>query len=139
MKALFAIFEGNKTNIYFVLRLVTAAIIIWAGYRKFNTGMGGVEAWFMAKGIFLPKIMAWAVALIELVGGIALLVGIFTREIALLMTGQFLAITFYYHIALGNGGLKGGQLSLMIALVTLLIVAKGPGPLSLDKMVLKRD
>lgn len=70
-----------------VLRLTTGVIFIMAGYSKIfgALGVAGFAASLGEMGVPAATLMAWVVALVELLGGIALIAGIYTRVFASLL------------------------------------------------------
>ncbi|MGD6844644.1 DoxX family protein [Bacillus infantis] len=60
-----------------LLRVVLGVIFIGHGAGKFQDGIGNIAGWFDSIG--LPGFLAYIVATIELVGGIAMLLGLATR------------------------------------------------------------
>jgi putative oxidoreductase len=75
------------------------------------------------------------VGLLELVGGAFLLLGLFTRPVAFLLSGEMAVAYFMGHA--GNGFwpvLNGGSLAVMFAFVWLYFSAAGPGPWSIDAL-----
>ncbi|MFX3625636.1 MAG: DoxX family protein [Ectobacillus sp.] len=75
------------------LRLALGAVFIVHGFMKFQ-GLSGVEQWFASIGI--PGFAAYIVAPVELIGGLLLVVGLFTRYasvlLALVMAGAILKV-----------------------------------------------
>ena len=72
---------------------------------------------------------------IETVGGALLLVGLFTRPVAFLCSGQMAAAYFLSHAPVAFWPvLNGGELAVAYCFVFLYLAAAGPGPLSLDAM-----
>jgi putative oxidoreductase len=73
----------EKTNAYLLAlgRLLLSGLFIWAGYGKLKAPSGVIQ-YFAKVGVPLPGLMVWVAILIELVGGIALLVGFKTRWVA---------------------------------------------------------
>ena len=72
---------------------------------------------------------------IETVGGALLLVGLFTRPVAFLCSGQMAAAYFLSHAPVAFWPvLNGGELAAAYCFVFLYLAAAGPGPLSLDAM-----
>jgi putative oxidoreductase len=76
------------------VRIATALILVHAGYHKVAGGLDKVAAGFAKMGIPLPEVAAPAVATFELVGGAALLIGLFGRWVGLLVALQFAVISF---------------------------------------------
>lgn len=116
-----------------ILRLVVGLIFVMHGYPKlFAGGMPGTIDMFGQLGIPLPVVAAWLVAILETVGGLALILGIFVTPVAILLgfhmlTGIFLVHlqNGFYVIGPGQGGFEF-NLVLIAALITLIML--GPGP-----------
>jgi putative oxidoreductase len=68
-------------------------------------GLGGVAQFFGSVGIPLPEVSAFIVAFVELVGGIGLILGVFTRYWALLLS--IVMIVAIFTVKLPNGLLGG--------------------------------
>jgi putative oxidoreductase len=81
-----------------------------------------------------PMSLAGAAGIIELVGGILLVIGLFTRPVAFVLSGTMAAA---YFIAHGTRGffplLNGGELAALYCFVFLFIAAAGGGVWSVDK------
>lgn len=116
-----------------VVRLAMAIILIVAGYQKwFQFGVWtGVTAGFTKYGLPMPAVFAVVSATLELVGGIALLVGLFTRWFGLLYICEF-TITFFY-VKLRLTGFVDGRIDLMMLAGAMLLVLAGSGKAAIDK------
>jgi putative oxidoreductase len=69
----------------------------------------------------------------ELVGGILLILGLFTRPVALLLSGEMAIAYFVAHAPRSFFAiLNGGELAAFYCFVFLYIAAAGPGPWSID-------
>jgi putative oxidoreductase len=118
-------------------RLFLAFIFIMAGAQKI-TGYAGTQAYMEMMGV--PGALLPLVILVELGGGIALLVGWKTRLVAFLLAGFSLlsGLLFHFIPSLGMDGMEAQMqmISFMknvsIAGGMLMVVAFGAGALSLD-------
>ncbi len=80
--------------------------------------------------------MAIVVTLVELVGGIALILGAFTRIAALLVAIDVLVAFFLVHMPNGFFASNGGvELVLILATVGVALVLTGPGAMAVDSML----
>jgi putative oxidoreductase len=106
------------------------------GGMKLYGGMEGTAGFFGAIGIPAPVLMAWAVATIELFGGVLLVLGLFTAPAALLLTAVMLGAIGTVHWANGFLAQNGGwefNLALIGGLVAVLL--EGPGAWALSRRV----
>lgn len=72
-------------------------------------------------------------AVLELAGGTAIVVGLFTRPVAFVLAGQMAVAYFMVHAPQGFFPvLNGGELAILYTFAFLYIAAAGAGPWSLD-------
>ncbi|MEK5477319.1 DoxX family protein [Paenibacillus sp. FSL R5-0407] len=129
----------TKSNIVsLIMRVVLGIIFVFHGVDKFQMGLSNVEAWFSSMGI--PGFLAYVVAVIELVGGIMLIVGLFTRYVSVLLVVTLIGAIVTAKLSaglLGNGNMAGYELDLGFILVLLhLIIAESP--LSIDRLIFNK-
>ncbi len=113
-----------------LLRIVSAFLFLQHGTAKFF-GMPHVA---MFDGMQAMSLTGVAGAL-EIVGGLLLLVGLFTRPTAFVLSG-FMAVAYFMAHA-SQGGmltpiLNGGELAIMFSFVFLFLSAAGGGAWSVD-------
>ena len=70
------------------LRLIVGYGFIVHGYAKFSRGPDTFAVVLHTIGVPFPYLMAWLTSLIELIGGIAILVGAFVPVVSLPMIGS---------------------------------------------------
>lgn len=123
-----------------ILRVVLGIVFIAHGWGKLFGMMPGMEAWMgMLTSLGFPAVTATAylVALVEFVGGIAVLLGIFTRYAAALIA--IVMIVAIWKVKWAMGLLGGYELDLGLLGIALALIVSGPGPLSLEKMLWKKE
>jgi putative oxidoreductase len=131
--------QKNLDRAMLLLRLVLAATFIFHGYQKvFGYGMSGVTSMFTQIGVPAPAIMAPLISVLELVGGIALLFGAFTRVAAFLLACDMLGAMILVHAKNGFAAPKGVEnvLGNFAMLVTLALL--GAGAYSIDALLARR-
>lgn len=112
-----------------VLRIVSALLFLQHGTAKLF-GLPVVE---MFAGLKLFSLLG-AAGIIEVVGGLLLLVGLFTRPVAFILSGQMAVAYFLFHAA-GDFWplLNKGELAALYCFVFLFFSAAGPGAFALDR------
>lgn len=124
------------------LRVAIGIIFAAHGWQKFAGGLERVAGFFGSVGIPLPEVSAFVVAFVELIGGIGLIVGIFTRYWALLLSIIMIVAIFTVKLQaglLGTGGRPGYELDLALLAGCLALMLTGPGPISLERVILGRE
>ena len=87
-----------------------------------------------------PATMGGAAGIIELIAGVLLVIGLFTRPAAFIASGMCAVAYFYVHAGRGFFPLlNGGELAALYSFVFLYLAAAGGGPLSLDRILRKAD
>jgi putative oxidoreductase len=70
---------------------------------------------------------------LELFGGLLIVLGLFTRPVAFLLAGEMLVVFFKAHVPRGGFPLEnGGELPLLYLLIFLTLLVFGSGPASID-------
>ena len=134
----FTIDVGSRnTLIPLVLRLGLAFIFIYSGLQKITVpGTGWGSSWIPDAPDFikpLPAAAQLAVAWSELIGGIALGLGLLTRLAALGIAG-IMAGTIYW--LTGSQGFKSGwDYNFAVIVMCLALVISGGGTLAIDQVI----
>lgn len=119
-----------------VLRLGVGAIFIAHGGQKvFVYGFAGVGAAFGQMGIPMAEIVGPFVALVELLGGLALVTGLLTRIASLGLLSTMVVAILQVHLK--NGFFNPGGIEFPLSLLgsTLLLTITGAGAWSLDSLI----
>jgi putative oxidoreductase len=124
--------SGAAPVVLAVGRLLLSFMFIFAGFGKL-TDIAGTAGWFGSIGLPMPTVVAVLVGLLELVGGLAVLVGFQTRIAAAALAVFTVAATLIAHFDfsdqvqmlffLKNMSVTGGLL---------FVAAAGAGALSID-------
>ena len=122
-----------------LLRVILGIVFIAHGGQKlFQYGIAGVTQGFGQMGVPLPAIAAPVVTGVELLGGILLVVGLFTRVVASLTAIDMLGATLLVHLKNGFFGPMGIEFTLTLCAASLAFVLAGPGAFSLDAVIARR-
>jgi putative oxidoreductase len=128
---------------FFLLRVVAAAMFLAHGLQKFNIAMlGGFPA--------PPGLLTWA-GWIESIGATLLILGLGTRYVAFILSGEMAVAYFNSHagsvmgptppIPPGAPGhsffphLNGGEITVLYCFLWLYLASRGPGRFSLDAVL----
>jgi putative oxidoreductase len=120
-----------------VVRLMTGLLFAVHGYQKFAGGLGGVAAFFAKAAIPFPNLSAPFIAILELVGGILLLLGVATRVVACLFAVEMLVTTLW--VKMPGQGWNSSDLDRMLLVACVLFVLAGPGAAALDRLWWERE
>lgn len=119
-----------------VLRITVGALLIPHGHGKLlGGGLQGTADFFASVGFEPAYPLAVLVGLVELVGGIALVLGLLTRPVAIAVA-VFMANAILFHAANGFLWTNGGyEYPLMWMVAALFFAVRGGGHFSLDRVI----
>ncbi|GAA4721981.1 DoxX family protein [Brevibacillus fulvus] len=118
-----------------ILRLAVGLTFFIHGLIKFQSGLGNIGGFFESVG--LPSFLAYIVAIIETFGGLAVVLGLATRFVAVLfsivMIGAIITVKLPGGFT-GNGQGAGYELDLLLLAGSICLVLTGANGLSLDRV-----
>ena len=117
-----------STQCYFLMRVVVGFLFLWHGSQKLFGFPSGMPA-------DVPAFITYVAGPIELIGGILIMIGLFTHWAAFICSGQ---MAFAYWMAHGTKALlplqNNGELAALYCFVFLFIAARGGGIWSVDSL-----
>ena len=116
------------------IRILAGLTLMLHGLPKI-TDISGVQSFF--PNIGLPPELAIPVALLEVIGGFAILFGILTRIASGLIIIEMIGAVVVAKLAKGFVG--GYELELLIMAICISLFITGPGRISIEYDVLKRE
>ena len=113
-----------------IIRVILGGLFVLHGIDKFNTGLSNVEGFFAENSVPAAALTAPLTAVLEIVVGIALIVGLFTRLSAIIMTVVLAGAILWVKgpDILGSSELDLAYISGLLGLTLL-----GPGRFSVDE------
>ncbi|MCE4224440.1 DoxX family protein [Methylobacterium sp. C25] len=109
-----------------ILRIVAALVFMAHGTQKI---LGFPPSSMNPTMFSLP----WIAGILELVGGALLVIGLFSRPVAFILSGEMAVAYFLAHAPKSFfPALNGGDAAILFCFVFLYIAVAGPGPLSVD-------
>jgi putative oxidoreductase len=124
-----------------ILRVVVGIVFLAHGLQKlFLVGFGGVAGMMEGLGVPAPGLFAVILTLVELLGGLALILGLFTRIAAIPLAVDVLVATLTVHLpngffAIPNGGY---EFTLVLLAASIALAVAGPGEAALDRLLTMR-
>jgi len=119
-----------------LLRIVAAYLFLTHGTAK----LLGIPHVAMFDSLQVMSLIGFA-GILELVGGALLLIGLFTRPVAFILSGEMAFAYFMGHASKGFvlvPMLNGGELAVLYCFLFLFFAAAGAGAWSVDAMRVRR-
>jgi putative oxidoreductase len=116
---------------YAAMRVVAGLLFLFHGLQKLAGLYGGHVVPMMS----LP----WIAGVIELVGGVLVMIGLFTPIVAFICSGEMAVAYFMAHQPKGPWPIQNqGELAALYCFVFLYIAARGGGMLSVDRILRRK-
>jgi putative oxidoreductase len=134
------------------LRLIVGFGFMQHGFAKLSRGSDAFATILHALGVPAPHLMAWLTILIEILGGLAVVLGAFVTLVSLPMAALLLVAIFTVHLPYGFSSIKliavtpagaqfgpvGYECNLLYLACLAAFVLGGSGPLAVDALIRKR-
>jgi putative oxidoreductase len=134
------------------LRLIVGYGFMEHGFAKLARGSDAFAAILQAISVPGPHFMAWSTILIEVLGGLAVILGAFVALVSLPMAAVLLVAMFTVHLPYGFSSIKllavtaagaqfgppGYETDLLYLACLAALVLGGSGPLTIDGIIRKR-
>jgi putative oxidoreductase len=119
-----------------LLRIVTGFLLMPHGAQKLFGWLGGMGA--SGASASFPGLL-WFAGMLEFFGGLGILLGVFTRPIAFVLSGHMAVAYFMAHAPRGFWPLVNrGELAVLYCFTFLFLAAAGGGPYTVKRLRQKR-
>ncbi len=126
-------FYGTAGSVaHSLLRMVTGLLFAQHGAQKLFGWLGGqqVDSWMSMMGI---------AGILEFFGGILIIIGLFTRPVAFVLSGEMAAAYFMAHFPQGFWpATNQGEPAVLFCFIFLYFAATGAGRWSVDEAIARR-
>jgi putative oxidoreductase len=134
------------------LRAIVGYGFMAHGFAKLSRGSGAFAGVLHALGVPAPDLMAWATILVEVFGGLSVLMGAFVWLTSIPMVVVLLVAMFTVHLPYGFSSIKlvgvtdagaqfgppGYEVNLLYIACLAALVLGGSGPFSVDRLIARR-
>jgi putative oxidoreductase len=134
------------------LRAIVGYGFMEHAFAKLSRGPDAFAAILQQTGVPDPHFMAWLTILVELFGGLAVLLGAFVTIVSVPMAGVLLVALFKVHLSYGFSSVRliavtptgakfgpvGYEVILLYIACLVTLVIGGSGPLAIDRLIAKR-
>ena len=120
---------------YFLLRVVAGLLFLQAGGMKLFGWFGG-----MPDGSTVPLLSQIGIGgVLEFFGGLAIMLGLFTRPVAFILSGEMAVAYFQFHQPQGFWPIQNhGEPAVLFCFIFLYMAAQGGGDWSLDALIRRK-
>jgi len=124
-----------KQTTLFLLRVVAGLLILQAGGMKLFGWFGG-----MPGGGTAPLMSQTGIGgVLEFVGGLAIMLGLLTRPVAFILSGEMAVAYWQFHAPNGAWPIQNqGMPAVLLCFIFLFFAAYGAGDLSIDAILRRR-
>ena len=120
------------------LRVTTGLVFFMHGWQKWEGGVAQTSAFLTSLQFPAPDLFAMLLIAIEVIGGLALMLGAYTRLAAKLTAIVAVVALLVVHVDQGFFISEGGfEFILLILAASFALLVLGPGKWSADRMFLK--
>jgi putative oxidoreductase len=124
-----------KPIVSFLLRVVVGLLFLQHGGMKIFDWFGGLPAGH-------PALLSqyWIAGVLEFYGGLAILLGLFTRPVAIILSGEMAVAYFLSHHPKGFWPIQNrGELAVLFCFIFLFLAAHGGGDWSIDSLLRREN
>ena len=120
---------------WLLLRVVSGLLFFHAGAMKMLGWFGGMPGGATAQ---FPSQVWWG-GMLELVGGLLVMIGLFTTPVAFVLSGEMAVAYWQFHAPKGTWPIQNhGESAVLFCFIFLFLAARGAGPWSVDGVLSRK-
>ena len=127
--------NSNRWGPTLVRAVIGVVFLMHGGQKLFVWGFHGVASYLSHIGVPLPAVSAVVVTLVEFLGGAALLLGLLTRWVALLLAVDMVVAILTVKLKGGFFAPQGFEYELTLLITSLSLAFSGGGRASIDSLI----
>ncbi len=130
-------YQSWRDIAYTLIRVVVGYILLMHGWLKVGTfGLAGVSGFMAKQGLEPATAFAVAAMILETVGAVCIIIGLFTRFFAAAIAIELGIALLAAHLKAGFFVSNGGfEYVLLLGIVMFAIAIRGGGPYSVDRLI----
>jgi len=132
-------YKTERWGLLILRSVVGITFLMHGGQKFFFVGFSAVTPEMVRAGIPFPELAAVVVTFVELIGGVALLMGLATRYAALLIAIEMGVAIWRVHWSAGFFAPQGVELPLALGGAALALVFTGAGDFSMDDILFGQE
>ncbi|MBE0582775.1 MAG: DoxX family protein [Desulfofustis sp.] len=122
---------------FFLLRIVAGLLFLQAGGMKLFDWFGGIPSQFGGHPAMFSQ--TWIGGVLEFYGGAAIIIGLFIKPIAFILSGEMAVAYFQFHQPNGFWPIQNhGEPAVLLCFIFLFFAVHGAGNWSLDDFIRRR-
>ncbi len=122
---------------FFLLRVAAGLLLLQAGGMKLFDWFGGVPAQSGGHPAFMSQL--WIGGALEFYGGLMILLGLFARPVAFILSGEMAVAYFQFHQPQGFWPIQNhGEPAVLFCFIFLFFAAYGGGDWSVDALIRRK-
>lgn len=129
--------ERARQIAFFLLRIVAGLLFLQAGGMKIFDWFGGIPIQYGGHPALFSQ--TWFGGVLEFYGGLAILLGLVTRPVAFILSGEMAVAYFQFHQPNGFWPIQNhGEPAVLFCFIFLLFAVYGSGEWSVDELIRRK-
>ncbi|HWK44588.1 MAG TPA: DoxX family protein [Stellaceae bacterium] len=133
------LYTSTSDLVDLLFRLLVGLVFVPHGYAKLFVGTDNFIKFFGNLGLNPPGAFVYFIGSLEFFGGLAIAFGFLTRPLALMLFVNMTVAAIMVHLPKGWSGPGGAEYVVVLAVISLVLAARGSGRISVDRLLIGRE